>query len=273
VPAIQPALLRQQAILLAEHFSEPAAFIRSLHYLLDFYSDRSRHHGVSGTPPPITSAYKVRPPVIKMILQELAPLAAEEPAKALELCDALWNEPVLEFRQLGAMLLGQVSPEPPEKTITRLKSWLTPDLEFYLVGTLMEYSFTAVRKQHPQTLIRLIQQWLEQKNKFENQMGLRALLPLISQPDFQNLPVFYRLIQPFMTSIPSGLRPDVLDVLEALAKRSPQETAFFLKQSLSMPESNDAAWITRQLLPSFSPEIQKTLRQAVREASERKRIA
>jgi hypothetical protein len=262
VPAIQPALLRQQAILLAENYNEPAAFLRSLHYLLDFYSERSRHPGMAVKPTPITSTYKVRPPVIKIVLQELTPLATEDPAQALKLCDALWTEPVLEFRQLGAMLLGQIKPDPPEMITERLESWLTPEVEFYLIETLMEHSFTAVRKQHPQAIIRLVEEWLAQKNKFENQIGMRALLPLISQPDFQNLPVFYRLIQSFVTNVPSGLRPDVLDVLEALAKRSPQETAFFMKQSLSLPDSDDAAWLTRQLLPSFSNEIQKGLRQA-----------
>jgi len=271
LPAIQPSLLNQQAATLAENFSDPDTFVRSLHYLLEFYSDRSRNPGIAGSAPPITSAYKVRMPVIKTILRTLEPLALKDPQQALNLCDVLWNEPVLEFRQLGAMLLGQIPPEPPELIIERLKSWLQPELEFFLIETLMQYSFVAVRKRHPQAIIRLVQDWIEIQSPFENQIALRALLPLISNPDFQNVPVFYRLIQPLVISLPTGLRPDVVDVLEALARRSPQETAFFLRSSIAMPNSEDAAWLTRQLISDFPPELQKELRLAVREVAERKR--
>jgi hypothetical protein len=272
VPAIQPALLKQQAVLLADHFNDPPAYLRSLHYLLDFYSDRSRRPGQAGTPAPMISAYKVRPPVLSMILQELAPLAENDPSQGLALCDALWNEPYLEFRLLSAMLLGEIPPSPPDTILQRLKKWLVPDLEFFLIEALMEHSFNQVRKQHPQEIVQLIRDWLDQGDQFYKQLGLRALLPVINHPDFQNLPVFFRLIQPLVNHVPSGLRPDMLDVLGALAHRSPLETAFFLQQSLNLPKPDDVAWLVRQSLDEFPPEIRQTLRQAVKDATERKRI-
>ncbi len=254
VPAIQPALLRQQAALLVEHFADPPAYIRSLHYLLDFYADRARRPGQAGMPPPITSAYNVRPPVLRMILQELTPLAIEAPETGLALCDALWAEPNLEFRSLAAMLLGQIPPSPPERIITRLKTWLVPDLEFYLIEALMNHALGRLRQEHPQSMIRLIQDWLESTKPLYQQLGLRALLPLVENPQFENLPVFYRMIQPLACNVPPGLRPDLLDVLVALAHRSPQETAYFLRQTLNYPDAADTAWLIRQLLNEFPPE-------------------
>jgi hypothetical protein len=53
-------------------------------------------------------------------------------------------------------------------------------------------------------------------------------------------------------------------VLEALAQRSPQETAYFLRQSLNAPEAFDTPWIIRQTLHSFPPEIQEGLRNSVK---------
>jgi len=269
VPAIQPARLRQQAALLADHFDNPTAYIRSLHHLLDFYADRSRHPGQSGAPAPMMEAYKVRHPILRMILQELTPLAMADPAGGLALCDALWGQPYLEFHLLGAMLLGQVPPEPPDPVIQRLKTWLTPELEFYLIEAIMEHSFVRLRAENPKAVVGVIQEWLDRRDSFYQQLGLRALLPLIQQPGYQNIPVFYRLIQPFASQTPVDLRPDLLDVLTALAERSPQETAFFLKQTLAIPNSPDTPWLIRQLITQFPPDIQSGLREAEKTASAR----
>jgi hypothetical protein len=270
VPAIQPALLRQQAALLVEHFADPPAYIRSLHYLLDFYADRARRPGQAGMPPPITSAYNVRPPVLRMILQELTPPAIEAPETGLALCDALWAEPNLEFRSLAAMLLGQIPPSPPDRIIARLKSWLVPDLEFFLIETLMNHALGRLRQEHPQAMIRLIQDWLESTKPLYQQLGLRALLPLVENPQFENLPVFYRMIQPLASNVPPGLRPDLLDVLVALTHRSPQETAYFLRQTLNYPDAADTAWLIRQLLNEFPPDQGQMLRNVVKEAEPRR---
>lgn len=270
VPAIQPALLRQQAALLVEHFNDPPAYIRSLHYLLDFYADRARRPGQSGMPAPITSAYKVRPPVLRMILQELTLPAVEEPETGLRLCDALWAEPNLEFRLLAAMLLGQIPPSPPERIIARVKTWLVPDLEFYLIEALMNHALGRLRQEHPLSMIRLIQDWLESSQPLLQQLGLRALLPLVENPQFENLPVFFRLVQPLACNVPPGLGPDLLDVLAALAHRSPNETAYFLRQTLSYPDAADTAWLIRQLLNEFPPEQQQMLHNVVKEAEPRR---
>lgn len=260
MPAIQPALLRQQAALLVEHFTDPPAYIRSLRYLLDFYADRARRPGQSGMPDPMISAYKVRPPVLRIILQELAPLAVEEPEKGLALCDALWAEPNLEFRLLAAMPLGQIPTDPPRQIIDRLNTWLAPDLEFHLIEALMDHALERLRQEHPASMIRLIQEWLESSKPLYQQLGLRALLPLIENTQFENIPVFFRLVQPLSCNVPLGLKPDVLDVLTALVHRSPQETAYFLRQTLSFPEASDTAWLIRQLMDEFPQDQQDMLR-------------
>ncbi len=266
MPAIQPALLRQQAALLVEHFDDPPAYLRSLHYLLDFYADRARRPGQSGMPAPITTSYNVRPPVLKMILQELAPPASEDPEAGLALCDALWAEPTLEFRLLATMLLGQIPPTPPERIISRLKAWLVPDLEFFLIEALMNHALGQLRQEYPQAMIRLVQDWLESNKPLYQQLGLRALLPLVLNPEFENLPVFFRLLQPLACNVPVGLRPDLLDVLAALAHRSPQETAYFLRQALNFPGAADAPWVVRQMLDEFPLETAQMLRNAAKES-------
>jgi hypothetical protein len=264
VPAIQTARLRQQSALVAEHFSDPEAYVRSLHYLLDFYSNRAKRPGQSGRPGPLIEAYQVHPPVLRMILQDLVPLARNEPEKGFALCDALWKETHLEFRLLASMLIGQMPVDELEKIIERIQHWITVDLEIQLVDAILTNSFVSLLKQRPDAVVNLIQDWLNNSNNFYQQLGLRGLLPFINDPGFDNLPVFYRMIQPFMENAPGVLRPDLLDVLIALAHRSPQETAYFLKQCLHSEASIDAPWLVRQILLEFPPEIRDGLRQYVR---------
>ena len=251
--------------MLAEHFADPPAYIRHLHTVLDFYSDRARRPGKTGRPAPLMTAYNVRPPVLRTLLQELNPHLQQDPQGGLALCDALWVEPFLEFRLLAAMLLGQIPPEPPEAITERLQRWITTDLELYLIEALLTNGVERLHRQQPQALIHVIQGWLNSTKTFYQQLGLRALLPLIKDPAFENLPVFYRLIQPFCQAAPAAA-PDVLDVLAALARRSPQETAYFLRQALMYPDSPDTPWLIRQSLRQFPLETQASLRQAIRDA-------
>jgi hypothetical protein len=266
VPAIQPARLRQQVALLAEQFDDPPAYIRSLHLLLDFYSDRARRPGKTGKPGPLLNAYNVRSPVLRMLVQEMSPLIQENPAGGLALCDALWAEAYLEFRLLAAMLLGQIPLEPAEEITDRLKSWITTDVEFFLIEALLNYGVERLQRERPQVFLDLIESWMESTKTFPQQLGLRALVRMINDPTFENLPVFFRLIQPLCLAAPAVLRPDLLDVLSALARRSPGETAFFLRQSLMFPDAPDTPWLIRQNLSRFPVELQSSLRLAMREA-------
>jgi hypothetical protein len=264
VPAIQPTRLKQQSAQLAEFFTRPPSFVRGLHNLLSLYAERASREGQSGTPAPLLTAYKVHPPVLRQVIQDITPLATQDPAAGFELCDALWKEPVFEFRQMACTLLGQLPSPEPDPVLQRVEGWIKPDLESHLINAVLAQGLVTVRKQHPQAIFQLIEKWLDRSNIFFQQIGLRALLPLAQDPQNDNLPVFFRLIHPLVRNAPSGLRPDLLDVLSQLARRSPKETAYFLRQTLNLPNSPDTPWIIRQLLSEFPGEIQTNLRSAMR---------
>ncbi len=267
MPAISPARLKQQAALLSEHFNDPAAFVRSLHHLFEFYAERVKRPGQAGEPPPLLTAYKVRPPVLRLIVLELVPLVEEDPQAGLALCDALWEQPVLDFRLLAAGLLGKIPCTEPEPILARLQAWLRPDVEVRLVDALFTQGIACLRKGQPNLLVGLAETWLNEKDLFYQQLGLHLLVPLIENQKFENLPVFFRLIQDLTRSAPARLRPDILDILEALARRSPTETAYFLRQAAAMPNSPTAAWFIRQSLTAFPPALQDDLRRFSRSPS------
>ena len=264
LPAIQPALLKQQTAELADQFSDPDAFVKSLHNLLENYADRTHRPGHIGEPSPLTTSYKVQPPVLRMILKELIPRISIESQLTLALCDKLWNQPILEFRQLSASLLGYIPPTPPDPIIHRVLKWINPQIEIRIINSLLSNGLRRMRKEKPQEVLNLAENWLSDDLIFNNKLGMYTLLHLIHDSDMEDLPALFRLIQPFSTSTHPDLHADLLDILEILAIRSPEETSYFLRQTLYLPNSSDTPWLIRQVLHIFPPENQITLRREIK---------
>jgi hypothetical protein len=266
MPAIQPARLKIQSVQLAEWFTDPTIFMVKLREMLDFYADRVYRPGQAGDPPPLLKAYNVPTPVLRQISQEIARAILTNREAALALSDALWSEPVLEFRLLAVMILGQVSVQPVEDILSRVNTWAKPSTESRLIRALIVDGLALVRSVVADEYIHQVEIWLSTDQTFYRQLGLQALVPLLEMNEFENLPVVMRLITPLVRAAPSGLRPDLLAVIKLLAARSPKETSYFLRQNLAIKEENPGtAWLARQSLAYFPGETRTMLRDALRE--------
>jgi hypothetical protein len=264
MPAIHPARLKIQVAQLAAQAHEPTTFIRALHNLLDIYADRTYRPGQAAEPPPLLDTYKTPAPVFRQIIQVLNSIAIMTPPSALALCDALWAEPYLEFRLLAVSMLGQIPPVSPESILGRLQTWIESRPEDRLMEALLTWGFSSLRKQVPDVLLELIESWLLAADISTRQVGLKAMLSLLSDPSFDNLPALFRLLGPLLRVVPSPLRLDLLDVLRSMAHRSPQEMAYVLRQNLTATDSSDTPWLLRQVLPEFPPDVQDNLRDWVK---------
>jgi hypothetical protein len=269
VPAIQPALLKKQAAQLVKHLDNPPAFVRNLHLLFEFYADRAIRPGQATKNQPLTKAYKIRSPVLRQIVQELEPSTEQYPQLVLELCDALWMQNYLEFRLLAGMLIGKIPASFSTAIIERVEAWIQPDLEAQLMTALFDNGLYNLKRNDPQSVVKLAKDFLSSSQIFHKQVGLRAIIPIINDTSFENLPAFYRMLQPFVLKVDSTLRPDLLEVISILAHRSPQETAFFLRESLNLPDNPDSAWILRHSMQEFPLGIQTNLKESLRQVEKR----
>lgn len=267
MPAIQPAVLRQQAALLAEHFDQPIAFQRSLRHFLELYADRAHRSGQLGIPPPLSPAYYVRPPVLRQVLIELKPLIGDFPEQALLLCDALWMDDYYEFRILAIRILGQVTPRPQERVLQRVREWIQSQPEKRLVGAIIQEGCSRLRDEQVQAYLELVESWISQPNSYYQQVGLSSILPVVESGTFTNLPVIYRLLQPLVYSIPPAIKQEIIDLLRALARNSPYETAYFLRQNLTNFENPGYPFLVRQVLDDFPYDLQESLKEEVRKHS------
>jgi hypothetical protein len=260
MPAILLSRLKIQSARLTELIPTPDLFVRSLRTILEYYSDRTHRPGQSGDPPPLLPAYNVPAPVLKQILLELTPLLSGNQSQGLVLCDALWSQEQFECRLLAARILGLLPVEPLDPVYVRLRVWVLEDEERVLKELLIE-GLTRWRKEIPNSFLIQLGDWLNSTSFKEQKLGLKALLPLIGDPSFNNLPVLFRVLNPLVRVAPSQIRPDLLPVLRSLARRSPKETAYFLRQNMT---AQDTPWLTRKVLAEFPPSLQNSLREALK---------
>jgi hypothetical protein len=266
MPAIQPARLKRQVADLVALYNQPDVFVRQLHTLLDLYSDHTQRQGQAGIPSPLMDSYNTPPPVMRQVWHELSKATRPHPNAALHLSDALWAEPNVDLQLLSGRLLGQLPLVPSEPVVDRLQSWVHSDPDKRLLDGLLEFGLIRFQHDAPAQLLELISSWLASKDLPVQHAGLRALLPLSNDPASPHLPVIFRLITPYMRVAPSRLRPDIVAVLIALARCSPSETAYLLRQNLTTPDNPDTPWLIRQVLGEFPAETQAGLRAAMKGA-------
>jgi hypothetical protein len=264
MPAIQPALLKTQIAQIITYFDRPADFLRALVDMLEFYADRTLRPGGSGSPPPLIDAYHVPRQVMRQIQRELASKVAGNSSAALELADALWTQPWLEIRLLAIYLVGEVPPEPPERVLERVRSWEASCSEGRLVEALLDKGIARLRQESQPEYLSLLEDWIHASSLSTQQLALRAMRPLVSESEFDNLPLLFRWIAPLARESGAELGPDLIDVLRTLGERSPQETAYFLRQNLGASSSPEMAYLVRQVLPSLPKEMAADLRTTLR---------
>jgi hypothetical protein len=201
---------------------------------------------------------------MRQVWHELSRTIKLHPGGVLDLCEALWAEPYYDLQLLAARLLGQLPVVPSEPVLDHLQTWIHSNPDRRLLDGLLEYGLQRFRSDAPDQLLELISSWLSTKDISTQHAGLRALLPMIDNTGILSLPVIFRLITPYLREAHPRLRPDILAVTTALARSSPSETAYLLRQNLTAPDNPDTPWIIRQVLDEFSKETQAGLRAAMK---------
>lgn len=267
MPAIQPDLLKRQSARLVQTFADPQVFLRQFEDLLEFYADRARRPGLAGAPPPLLPAYQPPRPVLRQIVRDLAPLIARDPQHALVLADRLWEAAFLESRLLAIEILAQMDVPPAEPIVERVTSWATPNQEEQLLQPLLQAGTAPLRAGGQEAFLKMVRDWLSGPDPGHQALGLRALVPLVADQTFPNLPLIFRLVQPLVQRAPIDLLPYLEDLIAILARRSPHETAYFLRQSLPGVPQGGTTSLVRGCIAMFPPELQASLRQALKSAS------
>ena len=269
MPAIDLARLKKQTAYLADIFGEPATFLRELREVLEFYVNRSLR-SQSVAPSSVLPTYRTPVVVLRQIEKELGPVAEKQPLQALDLADALWDEGWLETRLLAAFLLGRIPPQ-EERLLARLTAWTQAVRDPEVRAALLTTSLTRLRRETPDLFLVLVKEWLHPARQRLWSNGVQALVPLISAPDFDNLPPIFEIVEPIVKVAPATLQYDLQELIIALYEASPDETTYFLQQILKQTKSPLPAVALRRMSPELPAELQASLREMLRQAKTRTR--
>lgn len=267
MPAIDLARLKKQTANLADIFGEPPAFLRELREVLEFYVNRSLR-SQSVAPSSVLPTYRTPVVVLRQIEKELGPVAEKQPILALELADALWDEGWLETRLLAAFLLGRIPPQ-EERLLARLTAWTQAVRDPEVRAALLTTSLTRLRKETPDLFLVLVKEWLHPARQRMWSNGVQALVPLISSPDFDNIPPILEIVEPIIKASPAALQFDLQELIIALFEASPDETMYFLQQILKQTRSPLPAAALRRMSPELPQELQASLRDMLRQTKTR----
>ena len=258
MPAIDLAKLKTQTARLADLFDQPSAFMRELREVLESYVNRTLRTRDAVASASTLPTYRTPTVILRRIESELSPLARENPDQALELADQLWDEGFLETHLLSAFLLGHISPE-ESRLLARLTVWTQKIRDANVRTLLLTHSLARLRKENPDEFLALVTEWLYPHREQFWSNGLQALLPLIKNPSFENLPPIFNLVEPVIEAAPTLLQKDIQNIIIALYQDAPTETSFFLKNLLEKSENPKTKVLLRRILPSLPSPLQESL--------------
>lgn len=265
--AVNPSRLRHQIQDLLAFFDAPIEFHHALRGLFSLYANYSLRFGDTAPIRPLIPMYHLPHPVIRQLNFDLQSRLTADPTSALALADELWKDTYYEVKQTAIFIIGAYPLEDPQAILDRLKQWLSPDLDQVLKADLLSIGTQSLQETFPQAWEALVLSLLSQKDPALNALGIQALVAGVKRPNFYNLPAVFRLASPFIRDPHNAYIRDLEDLIETLAGISPQETGFFLRQTLSVSPSPETPRLIKNCLSSFPEEIQADLKSAVNRAS------
>jgi hypothetical protein len=264
--AINLTRLRIQSAKLMENFYNPDSFLRELHNFFDFYADRTIRSGAVISPIMVLPSYRVPASVLRHLEFELGMQAQNHPEETLALADKLWADGHFESRLLAASLLGQVKPS-GEGYLDRLTEWVSETREPNINKALLATSLARMRRETPDRFLKLMERWALPARKKMWSSTIHALIPLLKDKNFHNLPPVYDIVRPIIESAPATLQNDLSVLICALFEASPIETTYFLRQIITLSSNPQSVLNLRRVLPSFPLPLQENLREIIRNSA------
>ncbi|MCL5428570.1 MAG: DNA alkylation repair protein [Chloroflexi bacterium] len=264
MPAVELGRLQQQVVQLSDLFQQPANYLRGIEDLLRNHEVPVHRQGRVKGMRPVLASYEVPPPLLKQLQLELSLQAKQYPAEAIKIADGLWARPNLETRLLAIYLLGSVPTDVPTEITNRLASWAQENREQFLVPQLASSGTKTLRTHNQSELLEFAAILMASKDSRRQILALGVLRNLLFDNQFSNLPKLFDLLAEPCKDPDRKIRPELADLLIAVARLSSKETEFFLQQILAETPSEGARWLARQVFKALPDESRERLRSLIK---------
>lgn len=260
--AILLSQLKTKIASLGENFNQPQEFLHQLRDLLESHANLVYRPGQSVQPSKKLRVLHIPPLVLDQIENDLRPFCRKNPEAVLKLVDNMWESTSLEEHILSAGFIGYVPLDYSAEVVRRIKLWSQPGCDETVLEAILHNSCQELRREDPDLWVEIIHEWLGSNTSLYQKLGLKALLPLVNDEAYKNLPLLFRLIDPVIRSAPPNLQNELQSVLVALSRRTPDEIGYFL-QRIILTEAEFSpivARLIRRVIPILPAEAQANLR-------------
>jgi hypothetical protein len=247
MPPIDPAVLRARTAALAGQMGDTAAAAAGVRRLLEHYADRTHRASPKVATSAADNEYKTPAPVVRAIVNALRAPAQADPQAGLALADALWAGGSREARRIAAELLGHAAPGAPDEAVALVEAW-APQVEgAETADALAELGLGALMRAEPGRFLEHARRWVTHPGRWVRRLGLSALLPLVKDRQWDNVPGALAVVRQVMTDGDAEVRKAAAAVLTGLGPKSPAEVALFMREQ-ALRSNNNAHWIIRNAL-------------------------
>lgn len=264
MPAVNPARLRSEIDTLLEHYGSPKLFHLRLHDLFSRYANRALRFGEESQRQPLMRMFHLPDPLMRQLKLDLNPMVQTYPTRSLDLSDELWRSDYFEIRLVAGYILSRVPVQEPASILDRLEQWLTPDLDKQLAAKLLSHAAQNFGVIHSQDWESFLATFLIRKNTEMAALGVIGFHESLIHAGYSNLPLIFRTISPLLQDPTTELMAPLRNLFESLAGNYPEETLYFIKQSLTLSESPIMVRLIKQCLPFFKGDLQDQLKAALR---------
>lgn len=263
--AVNPTRLRSQIKGLMASFNSPLQFHQKLVGLFSLYATSALRFGDSTINRPLIPTYNLPHPVMRQLKVDLKAKMEAEPQTALAIADQLWQDEYYEIKHTAIWIIGNLTSEDAQPIIDRLQLWLQPDEDQVIKKELISIGTRSLQAQFPEAWETFIMGLLSSKQPEMTALGIQTLAEGSKSPNLKNLPAIFRLASPFIRDPHMAYTKDLEDLIETLADLSPKETAYFLKQILSVSVNRETSRLIKNSLAAFPVEIQRDLKTAIKQ--------
>ena len=260
MPAVHLNRLEAEIRYLVKQFDEPERFIPTLTELFERYASWSFRPGKLVHDNIQIPQYHLPDIVMQKLSQALRPYCRENLPATRRLAALLWKGEYYEHRLFAILLLSMLPLEDPNIFMEKMQEWIHSESETRLHADLFSTGCRELRAAYPALWLEYTENWTTSEDVKEQALGLQALTASLNDPGFKHVPNLFRLSTDLMRTAPLPLLTFLQELLEAMLKRSPSETIFFLQQLLVRGASDNSARLIRRQLPRLPRETQVTLR-------------
>jgi hypothetical protein len=255
--------LRKQIAHLGIFLEIPSEFVSEYKGLLEFYHQWAHQQHEERIPNSFMLLYDLPLQVVSEVEFGLKSFVQAKQDLIFPLADALRKDLHFECSALAAFMLGQFSTDGADALKEYLTSWLEDPLDKALVETIFIKATRPLQDADQEVYLTFLQSLLKSSSKRLANAALVGLTLFLPSVKIDYLPRLFNMVSPLIQD--REVRQENLEILiRELARKSPMETGYLIRQVLSDNEGRHIETLARAFLEYLPAETAETVAKAIK---------